>query len=77
MFFDSVHGGFGDGLKFPTVPPLSLSLRQSDRTKDLTHQEKVLRQLRMMAPGGIYDHLAGFGTKRQAAVFLRTSMVKP
>lgn len=54
MFFDSVHGGFGDGPKFPSVPPLSLSLRQSDRTKDLPHQEKVLHQLRMMAPGGIY-----------------------
>ena len=27
QFFDPVHGGFGEGPKFPTVPPLSLLLR--------------------------------------------------
>lgn len=59
LFFDPVHGGFGEGPKFPTVPPLSLLLRQSYRTKDGAHQEKVLLQLRTMAAGGMYDHLGG------------------
>jgi uncharacterized protein len=59
QFFDPVHGGFGDGPKFPTVPPLSLLLRQTARTKDVSYQELVLLQLRTMAAGGIYDHLGG------------------
>ncbi|TKS59708.1 MAG: thioredoxin [Nitrospira sp.] len=59
LFFDPVHGGFGEGPKFPTVPPLSLLLRQTYRTEDQAHQEKVLLQLRKMAAGGIYDHLGG------------------
>ncbi|HSC56706.1 MAG TPA: thioredoxin domain-containing protein, partial [Nitrospira sp.] len=57
--FDPVRGGFGDGPKFPTVPPLSLMLRQSVRQKDQSLQDKVLLQLRAMAAGGIYDHLGG------------------
>ena len=57
--FDPVHGGFGEGPKFPTVPPLSLLLRQTARTKDISHQQHVLLQLRTMAAGGIYDHLGG------------------
>ena len=59
QFFDPVHGGFGEGPKFPTVPPLSLLLRQTARTKDVSYQEQVLLQLRIMAAGGIYDHLGG------------------
>ena len=59
QFFDPVHGGFGEGPKFPTVPPLSLLLRQTARTKDISYQEQVLLQLRTMAAGGIYDHLGG------------------
>jgi uncharacterized protein YyaL (SSP411 family) len=59
LFFDPLHGGFGDGPKFPTVPPLSLLLRQTYRTKDRTHQDKVMLQLRTMAAGGLYDHLGG------------------
>ncbi len=57
--FDSIHGGFGDGPKFPTVPPLSLMLRQAERRKDQSLQGQVLLQLRRMAAGGIYDHLGG------------------
>ncbi len=45
QFFDPVHGGFGEGPKFPTVPPLSLLLRQTARTKDVSYQEQVLLQL--------------------------------
>ncbi len=59
LFFDPVYGGFGEKPKFPTVPPLSLLLRQTYRTKDQVHQEKVLLQLRQMAAGGMYDHLGG------------------
>ena len=59
QFFDPVHGGFGEGPKFPTVPPLSLLLRQTARTKDPSHQSLALLQLRTMAAGGIYDHLGG------------------
>jgi uncharacterized protein len=59
QFFDPVHGGFGEGPKFPTVPPLSLLLRQTARTKDISYQGQVLLQLRTMAAGGIYDHLGG------------------
>ena len=57
--FDPVQGGFGDGPKFPTVPPLQLMLRQAIRKKDPSLQDKVLLQLRTMAAGGIYDHLGG------------------
>ena len=59
QFFDPVHGGFGEGTKFPTVPPLNVLLRQTARTKDESHQQRVLLQLRRMAAGGIYDHLGG------------------
>jgi hypothetical protein len=58
-WFDPIHGGFGAGPKFPTVPPLSLMLRQSARTGDPSFRERVLLQLRAMAAGGIYDHVGG------------------
>jgi uncharacterized protein YyaL (SSP411 family) len=57
--FDPVHGGFGEGPKFPAVPPLSLMLRQAVRKKDEALQDNVLLQLRRMASGGLYDHLGG------------------
>jgi uncharacterized protein len=57
--FDPVHGGFGEGPKFPTVPPLSLMLRLAVRKKDQSLQDMVLRQLRKMASGGLYDQLGG------------------
>jgi uncharacterized protein YyaL (SSP411 family) len=59
QLFDPVHGGFGDGPKFPTVPPLNLMLRQSIKKNDQSLQGKVFLQLRKMAAGGIYDHLGG------------------
>ena len=58
-WFDAVHGGFGEGPKFPTVPPLNLMLRQAARKADPSLREKVLQQLRTMAAGGIYDHIGG------------------
>lgn len=59
LYFDPMHGGFGEGPKFPMVPPLSLLLRQASRTKQPEHQDMVLLQLRRMAAGGLYDHLGG------------------
>ncbi|MDA2912219.1 thioredoxin domain-containing protein, partial [Nitrospiraceae bacterium AH_259_D15_M11_P09] len=59
MLYEPVHGGFGDGPKFPTVPPLSLLLRQWYRARDQSAREKVEHCLRTMAAGGIYDHLEG------------------
>ncbi|BFU93838.1 MAG: conserved protein of unknown function [Nitrospira sp.] len=57
--FDDVHGGFGDGPKFPTVSPLNFMLRSSACPGDESLRRKVLFQLRRMAAGGIYDHLGG------------------
>jgi hypothetical protein len=57
--FDPIHGGFGEGPKFPTVPPLSVMLRCAARTKDSALRQQALFQLRVMAAGGIYDHLGG------------------
>lgn len=57
--FDDVHGGFGDGPKFPTVPPLNFMLRPSACPGDESLRRKVLFQLRTMAAGGMYDHLGG------------------
>jgi uncharacterized protein len=59
QWFDPVHGGFGEGPKFPTVPPLNLMLRQWARKADPSLRDKVLQQLRAMAAGGIYDHIGG------------------
>ena len=58
-WFDPMHGGFGEGQKFPTVPPLNVMLRESVRKADPSLLEKVLQQLRTMAAGGIYDHVGG------------------
>ena len=59
QLFDPLHGGFGEGPKFPTVPPLSLMCLRSVRTKDSRLLDMVLLQLRRMADGGLYDHLGG------------------
>jgi uncharacterized protein YyaL (SSP411 family) len=58
-WFDQTHGGFGDSQKFPAVPPLNVMLRHSVRRGDAALREGVLRQLRTMAAGGIYDHVGG------------------
>ena len=58
-WFDPVHGGFGEHQRFPAVPPLNVMLRQSMRKADASLCEMVLRQLRTMAAGGIYDQIGG------------------
>lgn len=57
--FEPVHGGFGEGPKFPTVQPLHLMLQESMRKEDASLRDKVMHQLRCMAAGGIYDHVGG------------------
>ncbi|WP_447973340.1 thioredoxin domain-containing protein [Nitrospira sp. Kam-Ns4a] len=59
FFYDPVHGGFGDGPKFPTAAPLNLLLRHHNRTKDGDALDLVTHTLRKMAAGGLYDHLGG------------------
>ncbi|BCA54301.1 hypothetical protein W02_14410 [Nitrospira sp. KM1] len=59
QLFDPVHGGFGEGPKFPTVPPLSVMLRHAEHTHNEEIRGKVFLQLRTMAAGGMYDHLGG------------------
>jgi hypothetical protein len=59
LLYEPVHGGFGDGPKFPTTSPLDLLLRHAHRTWDGESRERVLHTLWRMAAGGIYDHLGG------------------
>jgi len=61
--FDSVHGGFGRGTKFPTPQVLSFLVRQWTRDQDPETLEMVDRTLRSIRYGGVYDHL-GHGIHR-------------
>ncbi|HEX2582133.1 MAG TPA: thioredoxin domain-containing protein [Dongiaceae bacterium] len=60
---DPVNGGFGTAPKFPHVPNLELLWRVGARAKDAASRERfhapVLRAIRAMCQGGIYDHLGG------------------
>jgi uncharacterized protein len=57
--FDPVHGGFGDGVKFPSsgAIELSLALHFDDGTKKAL--DLVTKTLDGMARGGIYDQIGG------------------
>lgn len=52
---DSLHGGWGDGPKFPQVSHLMLLLTSRDEAA----REKALLTCRKMAQGGIHDLLGG------------------
>jgi len=56
---DEVHGGWGDGPKFPQSSHLRFLLRQWQRTGDAKALEVVLMTCDKMMQGGIHDHLAG------------------
>ncbi len=61
--FDSVYGGFGSALKFPTPHNLMFLMLYSKQTGDsgtLRMAEKTLMQMRK---GGIFDHI-GYGFSR-------------
>jgi len=57
--FDSTHAGFGGAPKFPRPVALSFLLRYADRTGTPEATEMVLKTLRAMAQGGMYDQLGG------------------
>ena len=57
--FDSEHGGFGGAPKFPQPMVLEFLLRYHARTGDNHARHMVEHSLRMMADGGMYDHLGG------------------
>jgi len=56
---DRVQGGFGTGQKFPQTSLLDFLWRNGLRTGDLNRQQFVVRSLKQMSRGGIYDHLGG------------------
>jgi uncharacterized protein YyaL (SSP411 family) len=56
---DPRYGGFGRAPKFPHPTDLALLLRTHAQTGDAAAQAAVLRTLRGMAEGGIYDQLGG------------------
>jgi uncharacterized protein YyaL (SSP411 family) len=56
---DIVYGGFGINEKFPQVPFLEHLWQAYVRTGSLVFRESVVRTLKHMCLGGIYDHLGG------------------
>jgi hypothetical protein len=56
---DSVHGGFGEQSKFPSVPPLEFLLAQHQRQPNSRLAEFLVLTLDQMANGGLYDHVGG------------------
>jgi uncharacterized protein len=56
---DPVNGGFGSAPKFPNSSILSFLLRYSKLSGISKFQEFVLKTLKKMANGGIFDQLAG------------------
>ena len=56
---DRENGGFGTQPKFPNPISLEFLLRHFDRTHDEEALRLVTLTLRLMAAGGIYDHVGG------------------
>jgi uncharacterized protein len=57
--FDPVNGGVGGAPKFPNPPILELLWRHALRSRDAISRDAVVRTLRQMCRGGIYDQLGG------------------
>ena len=57
--FDPVHGGLGGAPKFPQAPVLGFLWRMAFHHPLPELREPVLRTLRRICQGGIYDHLGG------------------
>jgi len=57
--FDPIHGGWGEGPKFPQPMALEFLLRHHSRTGDEQALRLVTQTLEAMARGGIYDQLGG------------------
>lgn len=56
---DTIHGGFGEQSKFPTVPILEALLAQQASAPSPAVQELLTRTLDAMAQLGLRDHLGG------------------
>jgi len=63
--FDDVHGGFGSSPKFPSPSNLLFLLRYARRHPSSNALSMVVRTLKSMRMGGIYDQL-GYGFHRYA-----------
>jgi uncharacterized protein YyaL (SSP411 family) len=61
--FDEEHGGFGSAPKFPSPHQLTFLLRFWRRESDEWSKEMVVRTLRAMRRGGVYDQV-GYGFHR-------------
>jgi hypothetical protein len=61
--FDRLHGGFGNGIKFPRPHNLMFLLRYWQHNRDSEALDMVEKTLTGMRHGGIYDQL-GFGFHR-------------
>ena len=59
QFTDPIHGGFGNAPKFPNSANLSFMLRYSQLSKIEKFKEFVLKTLKKMAQGGMFDQLGG------------------
>jgi uncharacterized protein len=57
--YDSLHAGFGTGMKFPTPVKWSFLLHQYRKTGDPELGRMVQETCQAMAGGGIYDHVGG------------------
>jgi uncharacterized protein YyaL (SSP411 family) len=57
--FDAEYGGFGDEQKFPQTGTLHFLLDYWSRTRDERAEAMVVKTLRGMADGGMYDHVEG------------------
>ncbi|MBI4535302.1 MAG: thioredoxin domain-containing protein, partial [Ignavibacteriae bacterium] len=57
--YDPLHGGFGDGPKFPRPVVFNFLLRYHYRTGEQKALQMSERTLRAMSAGGMYDHIGG------------------
>jgi uncharacterized protein YyaL (SSP411 family) len=57
--FDPGSGGFGQRPKFPTPHVFSFLLQEAARTGSATASHMATHSLRMIARGGIHDHVGG------------------
>ncbi|TAL31972.1 MAG: thioredoxin domain-containing protein [Spirochaetes bacterium] len=57
--YDSLHGGFGMAVKFPTAHVLVFLIRYWRRTGDTRARRMAADTLRAMRRGGIWDHAGG------------------
>ena len=57
--FDEIYGGLGVEPKFPHISALALLLLQAQSRRDQARMNMLMKTLRAMASGGMYDHVEG------------------